>query len=65
MEPNKIKELEERITKLELLLNKTNQADQINPDILNAIIVKSSSTPSAGYDGRFKINGKLVDYKNP
>lgn len=55
-------DLERRIEELERQVAELKNTATIDPNVKDAFASFTDSTPSAGYSGRFLINGKEVDY---
>lgn len=65
MPEDRLTKIENEIKELRDMITRNNSGEQINPDLLEAIIKRTEATPTGGYDGRFLINGKYVDYIDP
>ncbi len=58
-------DLEKRIADLERKMTNMESQATLDPKVADAISQESPSAASAGYDGRFLINGKEIDYIDP
>jgi len=65
MEPNKLENLIKDIEELKREINSMKSGSQLDPDQLSAIVKNTTATPSSGYDGRFLVKGKYIDYIDP